>query len=372
VKNVLKKILVRIILSLNLFFVGVLFISYISPLVSPEKLWIFAFFGLAYPYILFANIVFAVYWGIIKKRYFLISLIAILIGWGQLRKYFQVQVIKRKVPPASLHFKIMTYNVRLFDHYKWLGDTAAEKNIFSFIHNEKPQIICFQEYLPPKYAGISNDDFINDLEGSSYNHINYISLYPEGNSIGIATFSSFPIINKGYIRFENSVNTAIYSDIEVNSDTIRVYNCHLQSIHLKKSNYGFIDSLILKYNNKHIDELKDISSRLKNAYIKRAIQVDILSAHIKSSRYPVVVCGDFNDTPISYTYRKMKGRLRDAFVKSGRGIGNTYLGNFPSFRIDYIFHSKKLKSCNFETEEIKWSDHYPVTCEIIIKQKEDY
>jgi endonuclease/exonuclease/phosphatase family metal-dependent hydrolase len=363
----LKKILSRTVLSLNLFFVGLLILSYLSPLISPEKIWIFAFFGLAYPYILIINIVFAVFWALTKNRYFLISLVAILIGWGQLRKYFQIQIIRKKIPAAAQHFKIMSYNVRLFDHYRWLGDTAAEKNIFYFISDEKPQIICFQEFLTQKFSGYTSDDLIKELDDTPYNHINYISFQPKGNNLGIATFSSFPIVNKGYIKFENSVNTAIYTDIKINSDTIRVYNCHLQSIHLKKSNYGFIDSLILKYNNKHLDELKDISSRLKNAYIKRARQVDILSANIRNSKYPVIVCGDFNDTPVSYTYRKMKGKFSDAYLESGYGIGNTYLGNFPSFRIDYIFHSKKIKSFNFETGRIKWSDHYPVTCEMVIK-----
>ncbi len=368
----MKKILGRTVLSLNLFFVGLLILSYLSPLISPEKIWIFAFFGLAYPYILIINIVFVIYWILTKNRYFLISLVAILIGWGQLRKYFQIQIIKKKIPAAAQHFKIMSYNVRLFDHYRWLGDTATEKNIFYFISDEKPQIICFQEFLTQIFSGFTSNDLIKELDDTPYNHINYISFQSNGNSLGIATFSSFPIVNKGYIKFENSVNTAIYTDIKINSDTVRVYNCHLQSIHLKKSNYGFIDSLILKYNNKHLDELKDISSRLKNAYIKRARQVDILSAHIRNSKYPVIVCGDFNDTPVSYTYRKMKGKFSDAYLESGYGIGNTYLGNFPSFRIDYIFHSKKIRSFNFETGRIKWSDHYPVTCEMVIKQKEDY
>jgi endonuclease/exonuclease/phosphatase family metal-dependent hydrolase len=90
--------------------------------------------------------------------------------------------------------------------------------------------------------------------------------------------------------------------------------------------------------------------------------VDILSAHIRQSPYPTIVCGDFNDTPVSYTYHKMRGKLVDAFIESGSGIGNTYLGNFPSFRIDYIFHSKSFRSCCFRTDRINMSDHYPVMC----------
>jgi len=82
------------------------------------------------------------------------------------------------------------------------------------------------------------------------------------------------------------------------------------------------------------------------------------------SKYPVIVCGDFNDTPVSYTYRKMKSGLKDAFVNIGAGTGNTYLGSFPSFRIDYIFHSQQFKTIDFERIEARLSDHYPIICHL--------
>lgn len=366
-KKFLKKFLTRIILALNGIAVVLLLLSYLSTLISPDKVWIFAFFGLAYLYILVANLIFIIYWITIRKRYFLISLLAILLGWGQMRKFVQIRVINEKKHDSVESFKILSYNVRLFNYFKWLGDTAINNNIFDFISYKKPEIICFQEFLTNEGGGFKKKDIVEKLKGTLNLQINYFHIVTNIKNSGIATISRFPIINKGYLKFRNSINNAIYSDIIIHSDTLRVYNCHLQSIHLKKRNYDFIDSLILQYNNKHLDEIKDISFRLRDAYIKRARQVDILSAHIENSPYPVIVCGDFNDTPVSYTYRKMKGKLADAYLKSGSGIGNTYLGNFPSFRIDYILYSKKLKSLNFETMKIKWSDHYPVSCDMIIK-----
>lgn len=357
-KNLIKKILVY----LNLSVVVLLFFSYLSEYISPEKIWVIAFFGLAYPYILAINFLFLLYWIILKKRYFLISLIAILLGWSNLKKLVQLRPAKEFSAKQFTTIKLISYNVRLFNYYRWVHDNSIPANIFKFFKSENPDIICLQEYFTLDKGEYSAESIVNKFSSTPYRNIKYTSITKGLSNFGIATFSSYPIVNKGYIKFENSLNICIYSDIKINNDTIRVYNTHLQSIRLKKNNYNFIDSLILSYNNKHLDEVKDISSRLKHAYIKRARQVDILSAHIRQSPYPVIVCGDFNDTPVSYTYHKMKGKLVDTFVESGSGIGNTYLGNFPSFRIDYIFHSKSFHSCCFQTERMNMSDHYPVMC----------
>jgi endonuclease/exonuclease/phosphatase family metal-dependent hydrolase len=165
------------------------------------------------------------------------------------------------------------------------------------------------------------------------------------------------------------MNTAIYSDIISCKDTLRVYNLHLQSIHLNRRNYTYLDSLFISSRENHLSEIKDISHHLKDAYIKRARQVDILSQHIKGSPYPVLVCGDFNDIPVSYTYRKLKGKLKDAFLSSNIGIGATYKRNTQSFRIDYIFHHPRYKSVNFRTDKVNWSDHLPVISELSMRRK---
>jgi endonuclease/exonuclease/phosphatase family metal-dependent hydrolase len=110
---------------------------------------------------------------------------------------------------------------------------------------------------------------------------------------------------------------------------------------------------------------------MRQAYIQRAEQVDILAKHIQSSPYPVIVCGDFNDTPVSYTYNKLSKNLQDAFVESGSGIGNTFRGNFPYVRIDYVLYSPSLKLHHYHTEKVNWSDHFPVMTNFTISETAD-
>jgi endonuclease/exonuclease/phosphatase (EEP) superfamily protein YafD len=113
------------------------------------------------------------------------------------------------------------------------------------------------------------------------------------------------------------------------------------------------------YNEKQLRELQDLSLKLKTAYIKRAEQAKKVTHHRKSSPYPVIVCGDFNDTPVSFAYHKMSTGLKDAFLQKGKGRGNTYLGRF-SLRIDYILYSNGIEALEFDKIEAELSDHYPI------------
>ena len=363
----MKKIVRKIFLITNYFFAILLVISSISVYISPEKAWIFAFLGLAFPYILIVNIAFLIFWISLKRKYFIISLIVILLSWNNLTKFIQFNN-HRKISAGERNIvKLLSFNVRLFNYYNWLKLKTAHQDILSFIKNEHAGIICLQEFFTLNNTLFSEDSIRNLLGTTPFSYIQYTNSPDDKKGSGIATFSHFPIVNRGKVEFGNSPNISIYSDIKIEDDTIRVYNCHLQSTRLEKDKYNFLDSLLFNYNTKHLDDIKNISHRLKDAYIKRARQVTILSNHIKTSPYPVLLCGDFNDTPVSFAYHKLRDSMKDAFLESGRGIGNTYFGNFPSFRIDYIMHNKSIVSYNFRTQRVKLSDHYPIVCKFYLK-----
>jgi endonuclease/exonuclease/phosphatase family metal-dependent hydrolase len=233
--------------------------------------------------------------------------------------------------------------------------------IFDLIADTDPGILCLQEIYTAEEGEISSLSHKDGTGTYGYSHI----AYAMGNNLrgkyGIATLSVFPVVNRGELRFSGTYNLAIFTDLKIHNDTIRIYNTHLQSIRLRKREYDLI-KMLNSGEEEAMSEIKDISIRLRYAFRKRAHQAEVLSGHIHESPWPVIVCGDFNDTPVSYTYHKIRGDLVDAFIESGKGIGNTYSGMFPSYRIDYILHSRKLKSMGFETVRVDYSDHFPVSC----------
>jgi endonuclease/exonuclease/phosphatase family metal-dependent hydrolase len=186
-----------------------------------------------------------------------------------------------------------------------------------------------------------------------------------GDHWGMAIFSKYPLINKKVIDFNHrGSNLCLYADLVAKKDTLRIYNCHLQSIRFGQEDYKLMNRIGYDIEEEDASGLKKILSRLKIAFTKRASQADTVAASIHASSYPVIFCGDFNDTPSSYSYKTISENLCDAFRESGSGFGSTYVGPFPAFRIDFIFHSPGLKSYEFTTIKQKLSDHYPLTCNI--------
>jgi endonuclease/exonuclease/phosphatase family metal-dependent hydrolase len=339
-----------------------LFASYVAPYVSPEKLWPLAFFGLAYPVIVLVNLLFVVYWGLLFNKRIFYSLFVIILGFWNIHNY--VQFSRNHLPNySSKTIKVMSYNVKVFDLYNWTRNLETREKMFRLIKKESPDIMCFQEFFTRDSNKFDNVDSILRFPKAKYVHVEYTTNARLHQHFGIATFTQYPIVNKGKLDFGyHSNNICIYTDIKKGNDTFRIYNMHLQSIAFSPNDYKYMEQLEENVENEDVEQSKNILRRLKLAFVKRAKQADIISASIASSPYPVIVCGDFNDTPGSYTYHKISKNLRDAFVETGNGFGRSYVGKFPSFRIDYILHSKNLKAQNFNTISEELSDHFPVTC----------
>ncbi|MEI6695887.1 MAG: endonuclease/exonuclease/phosphatase family protein [Bacteroidota bacterium] len=360
---------------LNLIFAVCLLISYLAIYISPDQYWYIAFFGLAYPFLLLINLFFVLGWLILFKKQLLLSLIVILIGFNYLNSSFQISAKHLKDNDKSI--KVLSYNVRLFNVYKYKKlnkERYNERNkIFGFIKAAAADILCFQEFYYDRSGKFITLDSIVKFQDAIFYHTAYTSEIETNMYFsGIATFSKYPIINKGKLKFDQkSDNLCIFSDIVKGEDTIRVYNIHLESIRLSKEDEMFYDDI---GNQNEQDGIKmgsrKILSKLKHAFIKRASQARTIADHIKQSPYPVLVCGDFNDPPVSYAYHIVSQNLKDAFIESGRGIGNSYNGKFPSFRIDYILHSSEFSAYDFEVKKADYSDHFPVVARIVKKSKD--
>jgi endonuclease/exonuclease/phosphatase family metal-dependent hydrolase len=355
-KGFLRKILYKILFAVNILLALALLISYLSVNINPEDFMLPAFFGLAYPYLLLFNFIIVVIWAVNFKVEAFISLIVIALGFTHFSNYIRFGNAK---PDTAGSFKVLSYNVRLFNYYENSPVKGSEKQIIDLIKKEQPEIFCLQDYFISGSASLKEAEVKKTLGGKYYSHIKLIEI-SSNRYYGIATYTKYPIIKKGAIVHPKSSSLTIYTDILVKTDTIRIYNNHLQSYGLKRMERSFLEELYSSTDNQTMNDLFDVSSNLRNGFIKRAQQSQAVKDHINKSPYPVLVVGDFNDTPVSYSYRKIRKGLNDAFVKSGKGAGFTYRGNYPPNRIDYILYGNSLECIKFEIIKVKYSDHYPI------------
>jgi endonuclease/exonuclease/phosphatase family metal-dependent hydrolase len=324
--------------------------SYFARYVNPSGTWFFAFFGLLFPQWVALNILLAIVWWAGKKKTGWVHLVVVIPAVFFLPAYVQWQGHRENVSvDFTRSLKIMTYNVHLFGINSRTKTLHTLPDITAFIEKEAPDIVCLQE------AAVFDTATIKQLF-PAYPYIHFRSRRLFGSAwFATITLSRHPVVNKAAIIFPNSGNVCIYTDIAVDGQIIRVYNNHLESTRLNLA----MSFSRLKEDKSRNEEIKVVTTRLRDAFQKRAAQVDTVAAHIAASPYPALVCGDFNDLPMSYTYRKMKGNLHDAFVDAGTGVPSSFRSALPAFRIDYIFNDNHFTATQFYIPKVRYSDHYP-------------
>jgi endonuclease/exonuclease/phosphatase family metal-dependent hydrolase len=329
-----------------------LLMSYPARYVSPAGTWLFAFFGLLFPQLFALNALLAVLWIIIKRKIFWLHLLLLLPSFLFLPAYVQWSGVHKQAGGKAQEgeIKVITYNVHLFGIHTAGRALQTLPDIAAFIAKEAPDIVCLQE------AALFDTAEVRRLfPGYPYIHFRPHRLSGAAWFV-TATLSRHPVIHREVIVFPHSENVCIYTDISVNGQTVRVYNNHLESTRLDLA----MSFSRLKEDSARNEEIRRVTTRLRGAFRKRAAQVDTVAAHIAASPYPALVCGDFNDLPMSYTYRKMKGPRHDAFMEAGYGMPSSFRNALPPFRIDYIFHDDYFATTQFYIPKIPCSDHYPV------------
>ncbi len=336
---------------------------FLSQLVSPASFWPLAFFGLLFPVLIVTQFVFVLVFLLLRSKSVIIPVILIILGWSSIIHTFQIPGRSAPVDQGTNSIRVMTYNVRLFDiaHY-WSKLKDQSDGILSYVNDLKPDILCFQEFALQDPGKFSIEFIKSKIPFLPYTAIEY-NFASQNRKHGVAIFSRFPILSSGHEHFEDTKNMMLYADIQIGSDTIRVYNNHLESIHFDRDEFQWIDTTTNKTRIPR-DKITEIANRMRVAYVKRSTQADQVRNNIDHSPYKVIVCGDFNDTPVSYTTHKIGRNLFDSFRSGGRWLGITFPNVKAPLRIDYILHSKEMVSSNYQIGKIKFSDHRPVSCRI--------
>lgn len=357
----------RIILLINWFAALCLLGAYLSQFISPANSWIFAFLGLTFPILVLVNVAFLIYWAFSFNSNIAYSAIALLIGFWHIPRFIQFGTVKTNEHNNKC-INIVDFNTKNFGAYDEVKyDTSV---FFSALRNLNPDIICFQEFVNFK-TEIEKPIFIRLFK--EYKHFfkhNVEENLEEPTGLSVSIFSRFPIVHSGFIeRINGGGNYTIFADLKIDEDTIRVVNTHLKSIAFDKLDYETVEEIEENDNETDIRwyHFKHIAHKLKNAFVARSRQAEMIKNKLEKSKYKVILCGDFNDSPASYSYKTIRGKMKDAFIESGSGFSSTYIGKMPSFRIDYILCDKSFEVFNYKPSAMNFGDHLMLSATIKLK-----
>lgn len=323
---------------------GVLLVlAYLSVVVDPAKAWFFTLFGLLYPLVLPLSAGFFV-WALFRRSRMRAPLFLVLLpSLFFAGRYFQ---LRREAPAGEPSLKVVSYNVGLFAHGPSGSDRLAlADSVSRWLMDQKADIICLQEFhLPP---GVSMDDWIR-RHFPGYQAEYYVHTGKNGH-FGNVTLSRRPVSAKGKIDFEKSANLAIWTDLKLDSSSVRIYNCHFESYNISLSNLVKKDGAV-----------EETERKMRRSITERPKQVAEVMRSVDNAPVRSIVLGDFNDNPLSYTYYRLLRGRKDSFVKAGKGFGATYRTLWPLLRIDYILYPKDLEAVSYAVPKVKYSDHYPI------------
>lgn len=330
--------------------VAALVCAYLARWLSPAGgWWPLAFAGIAAPGLWLLNVILALYWAARWRRWALLPAFAALLGAGWVSLFFKPTLSRH--PGERDHAQVvMSYNVAGFRYKPHAVDSIA-----AMVRREDPDILCIQEF---ECYDVARRRVIDSLIGLP--HVHHSIKWPNstGGGLGVAVYSRWRIIDHGDISFEDTANSAMWVDVVAPHDTVRVFCCHLQSTSVDRNDLAYIASAELDAATSQ--HARTIAGKLRRNFARRAVQADSVAVQIAASPHPIVLCGDFNDTAMSYAYTTVRGRLADAFARRGRGVPSTYKGLFGLFRIDYVLAERSFDILSYDSPDGEYSDHNPV------------
>lgn len=330
-------------------------IAHFSAVSHPAEHPITSYLGTLLPGLLLVNLCFLIYWIISKSRLFFISIIVIGVNYSYLTKMIQFNSEKEK---KESDITFVSYNVHGFNRD---GMGITQRNILNELIEKEVDILCFQEFYANQY--FTTDSLFQLFKAYPYH------LLPKQKTGGtdIALFSKYPIKKSQYIPFENSTNSALWADIIVKGKTLRVYNLHLETTDVSKYRHNMSNRKTAGDAGKKRALIVKMNKGMVSKSIQRVEQAQKIQQIIEKTPMPTVLCGDFNDTPASYTYTVLKKDLIDGFRTNGYGYGGTYRGLLHLLRIDYIFYSTDFEGISYASPNLSYSDHKPIIMRLHFK-----
>ncbi len=343
-----------------------LLLGLLARVVTPEHAPALAFAGLFYPIIYLVDLFCTLWWVVRWSRWFWLSVVMLLVGGGPMGLFYRSDVNTKPVAVDKERGDVVvaTYNVMNFSDASAEEEEESFDRVAEWVNNKGVQIFCVQEaHFTTREAF---DSFRKSLKRLSYAY--FVNGYTgeddnEATGSGYALFSAWPIVGRGVASADSVAVYSVWADVKIGRDVVRVFNNHLESTGISLEERSTTLHPAIALDTLAGEKLLTIANKVAGNYAQRAVQAKEVAEAVEQSPHPVVVCGDFNDTPVSYVYRTIcrGGNLVDAFVEKGRGVEHTFKGLYNLFRIDYILadgEDFEVKSYNSYDEPM--SDHKPI------------
>ena len=354
-----------LLLAANACVAGCLLLSAYSPCLAPAEHPVLSCLGLAFPVFAVLNGCFLLFWLCIQRyKSALLPLLGFAACFMQLRTYCPVNFHTDTLPQGSA--KVLSYNIMGFaDATKREGKSP----LLEYLAGSGADVICLQEYRTAASGkNVSQRDVDRALAQYPYHHIGHVG---QSRANQVACYSKWPILSARELPTPSNYNGVMMYELKWGNDTLMLLNVHLESNKLTTSDKAVYEDMLTDPEKETVKSgLRLLVRKLAEATKLRAPQADAIAQTIARCphRY-IVVCGDFNDTPISYTHHTIARQLDDAFTASGCGLGISYNRNKFYFRIDNIMASRNLQTYNCTVDRsIRASDHYPIWCHMAKKQ----
>jgi len=337
----------KLVFILNAVAALLLLLACIAPYITLEIFSFLSFLSLIVPYLMLANLIFFLYWMFKKKKQLFLSFFVLLLGYFTQETF--VKVFNSNDEIENEDISLLTFNSHGSKGIRWSRSPNFRNEIIGFIEDQDADIVCLQEFDDLRTGSQAfNEKYPHIYVNRELGHKNRFNVIQ-------AIFSKYPIIGKGSLKFPKTRNNAIYVDIKIKEDTIRVYNLHLQSLRFRPG--------MLKR-----EEPQRLFKRLDKSIQKQQEQANLVLEHSQKVNYKKIISGDFNNTQFSSVYNTIKEDMNDTFLERGFGLGSTYNLIFLPFRIDFILTDPEIEIKSHKNFNVRLSDHEPVMASFRLKE----
>jgi endonuclease/exonuclease/phosphatase family metal-dependent hydrolase len=378
---IFRKFTKRFFIISNVIAVLFFLVACLAAYCNPVTYWLVAIFGVGFLFFTVIVVLFFIFWLLFRSRWAFLSLAAILLGWSQIHAWVAFNVFRSFYElKQEDSFRVLTWNVSRWDemnkHVK--GGTSNRLKMFEFIKSQNADILCFQEFFESRRPDLFDENIPYITNKLNYPYHYFASDHRPWNGIyehGVAIFSRYPIRDTFRIRYPGPDSlggreSLIMATIDINGKNINVFTTHLQSFLFTGNDYHGLKTIKKADDTDSVvSASKGIISKFRRSYARRSLQADLVRSSLDSSKYPEIICGDFNDVPNSYTYSTIKGARQDAFVEKGFGLGRTFVFISPTLRIDYMLPAKIFEVLQYKKVKLPYSDHFPLISDFRILSK---